>query len=289
MASDLWQKGRILYQMVTMRWVLLTLPFAFMGAVLAAGGIPPLAKIFWVLVAFMAVRNAGMYVNRLIDRPIDEQNPRTKNRALPQGLITERWVWGAAIVSFMVFTGAAYMLNPLCLYLSPLAIVAIILYPYAKRVTWGLHILLGLIMACAPVGAWIGIRGGVEPATFVLAAAVMCWGTAFDVILDNQDALFYQQAGLHSLPALLDYRRSNQIALLMHILALAAFYAITELLGLGLIYKLGLVVITLSLGYEYMVIFKQGLEQYKKLAYGLNVSISSLFFLVTLTDVLVSR
>jgi 4-hydroxybenzoate polyprenyltransferase len=284
-----WQKGRILYQMVTMRWVWLTLPFAFMGAVLAADGFPPVSKILWVIAAFMAARNAGMYINRLIDKPIDKLNPRTKDRALPRGLIAEGWVWGATILSFAVFAWAAYMLNPLCFYLSPLAMAAIILYPYAKRVTWGLHILLGFIMACAPAGAWIGISGRVDMATFVLAAAVLCWGAAFDVILDNQDALFYQQAGLHSLPARLGYRRANQIALLMHIMALAAFYSITGLLGLGFIYKLGLAVIALFLGYEYMVIFKRGFNQYKKLAYGLNVGISSLFFLVTLTDVLLLR
>ncbi len=287
MASDIWEKGRILYRMNTFRWVLLTLPFAFMGAVLAAGGIPPLSKILWVVIAFMAARSAGMYVNRLIDKPIDEQNPRTKDRELPQGLIAESLVWAAAIVSFVLFAVAAYMLNPLCFYLSPLAIIAIILYPYAKRVTWGLHILLGFIMACAPAGAWIAISGGFELSTFILAAAVLCWGAAFDIILDNQDTIFYRQAGLHSIPAQLGYKRSNQIALAIHVLALAAFYTITALLDLGVIYKLGLLVIALLLSYEYVVIFRQGLERYKRLAYGMNVCISILFSLVTLTDILV--
>jgi 4-hydroxybenzoate polyprenyltransferase len=255
---------------------------------LAAGGLPPLAKMLWVLLAFMSARNAGMYVNRLIDKPIDEQNPRTKSRILPQGLISQNLVWVATIVSFILFVLAAYMLNPLCFYLSPLAIIGIMLYPYAKRVTWGLHILLGFIMACAPAGAWIAIRGGFELSTFVLAAAVLCWGAAFDIVLDNQDALFYQQAGLHSIPARLGYKRSNQIALSMHILALGAFYAITELLELGVIYKTGLVIIAMFLSYEYIVIFKQGFDKYKKLAHGINVGISSLFFIVTLADILLS-
>ncbi len=286
MASSVWEQGRILYRMTTMRWVWLTLPFALMGMLLSAGGIPPLNKIWWVVVAFMSARSAGMYVNRLLDKPIDRQNPRTRNRILPQGLINQNLVWAATIVSFGLFVLAAYMLNPLCFYLSPLAIFAIMLYPYAKRVTWGLHILLGFVMACAPAGGWIAVSGSFALPTFILAAAVLCWGAAFDIILDNQDASFYRQAGLHSIPAQLGYKRANQVALSMHILSLAAFYAITGLLKLGFIYKLGLLVIALCLCYEYVVIFKQGFEKYKRLAHGLNVGISILFLVVTLTDIL---
>ncbi len=286
MASRVWEQGSILYKLTTQKWIWLTLPFALVGVLLAAGGIPPLVKIWWVMVAFISARNAGMYANRLIDEPIDTQNPRTKSRILPQGLISQNVVWAATIASFILFVLAAYMLNPLCFYLSPLAIIAIMLYPYAKRFTWGLHILLGLVMACAPVGGWIAITGELELATIVLAAGVLFWGAAFDIILDNQDALFYQQAGLHSIPALLGYKRANQVALSLHVLSLAAFYAMTGLLKLGLIYKLGLGLIELCLCYEYVVIFNRGFEEYKKLAHGLNIGISILFFVVTLTDVL---
>ncbi len=289
MASSVWEKSCVLYKLTTMKWVWLTLPFLLMGIVLAAGGLPPLGKSILVLMGFMAARNAGMYVNRLIDKPIDKINPRTKNRILPKELISDNCVWMAALVNFILLVWAAYMLNPLCFYLSPLAIAAIIAYPYAKRFTCGLHILLGFVLAFAPVGAWIAISNNVQTATFVLALGVLLWCSAFDIILDNQDTEFYKQAGLHSMPARLGYVRSNQLALAMHIVSMLAFYYITRLLNLGFIYKMGLVIVAAFLAYEYFVLFKQGFEHYKKLAYGLNVGIANLLFLATLGDVLLLK
>ncbi len=280
-------KGRInlLFEMTTIKWLSLTLPFALMGAVLAADGLPAWDKLFWIFVALFNVRNGGMFVNRLVDREIDRQNPRTRTRLMPRALLSPRQVLLAAVVSFAVYLVAAYMLNPLCFLLSPLPIGLIIIYPYAKRFTWSLHFILGGVMALAPLGAWIAVSGRFEAPAFILSLAVLCWGCAFDIILDNQDSEFYRVAGLHSIPSSLGYKKSNQLALMLHGLAIFLFYAVTWLHQMGNIYKLGLLVVIGLLIYEYWIIFLKGLGEYKRIAYGLNTVLCTLFFVFTITDI----
>lgn len=278
-------KFSLLFKMTTVKWLTLTLPFALMGAVLAAGGIPPVEKLLWILVALFNVRNGGMFVNRLVDRKIDSINPRTRSRLMPRALVTTNEVRWAAVVSFAVYVFAAYMINPLCFRLSPVPIALIIFYPYAKRFTWGLHFILGSVLAFAPLGAWIAVTGKLETAAVILSLAVMCWGCAFDIILDNQDTDFYRKAGLYSIPTSLGYVKSNQLALALHVIAMFLFYAVTWLHKMGNIYKLGLVAVILLLAYEYWIIFLKGLNAYKKIAYGLNTAISISFFIFTITDI----
>lgn len=277
-------KARVLFEMATIRWLFLVLPFTFMAVILAAGGIPPWTRLFWIFMALFNLRNAGMYINRLVDQKIDTQNPRTKNRALPSGRIDRKSVLIMTVVSLAFYELAAYFINHICLILSPIPVALIILYPFAKRFTWGLHIILGVIMALAPLGAWLAIRGTAELPAWILTFAVAGWGIAFDVILDNVDTEFYKKAQLFSIPRFLGYVRSNQLALVCHIVSLLLFYSLAETLGLGVIYRSGLIVVFLSLVYVYFVLFKQGLEKYLSICYGINVGLSSLFFLFTITD-----
>ncbi len=275
--------------MTTVKWLTLTLPFALMGAVLAAGGIPPLEKLFWLLVALFNVRNAGMFVNRLVDKEIDSRNPRTRSRLMPRAKLSPNEVLLATIISFAIYVFAAYMLNPLCFWLSPLPITLIVFYPFAKRFTWGLHFVLGSVLAFAPLGAWVAITGTLDAGAVILALAVMFWGCAFDIILDNQDTEFYQSAGLYSIPTSLGYTKSNQLALGLHVLAIFLFYSVTWLQELGHVYKYGLLVVVGLLLYEYVIIFKKGLNEYKKIAYMLNTIMSVHFFIITLTDFFVGH
>ncbi len=285
MGSSSWRNVVVLYRMTTVRWMWLALPFALMGAILAAGGMPDLSKLGWILLAFIGARNAGMYLNRLIDKEIDQQNPRTKNRELPQNQISYGVVIGATAVNFALFCLAAYQLNPLCFYIAPALMAAIILYPYGKRFTWGLHFMLGGIMAFAPLGAWIAIRGKVELPALILAGGVLVWCAAFDVILDIQDARFYKKAGLHSLPTILGDKRSIQVALALHIWGLFCFWMLAWWTELGGIYYGGLILIGLLLAYGYMVALVKGFGSYQRLAYWLNVSMSGVFLLATVADI----
>ncbi len=284
MGSERFAKAQVLFEMATVRWLFLILPFVFMSVILAAEGFPDGAQIFWIFLAVLNLRNAGMYINRLVDHEIDAKNPRTQHRALPSERIDRKSVLVMTVVSILLFELSAYILSFICFALSPIPLLLTIFYPYFKRFTWGLHLVLGAILAGAPMGAWIAIRGTVEPAIWLLTFAVGGWGLAFDVILDNVDTEFYRDAKLFSIPRFLGYVRSNQLALAAHLVSLVLFYLLADVLGLGMIYRFGLLIILLLLVYIYIVLFKQGFKKYLSICYGMNITLSSLFFLFTITD-----
>ena len=284
MGSERFAKAQVLFEMATVRWLFLILPFVFMSVVLAAEGFPGWVQIFWVFMAVLNLRNAGMYINRLVDHEIDSQNPRTQHRALPSERIDRKSVLVMTLVSIVLFELSAYSLSFICFALSPIPLVLTILYPYFKRFTWGVLFILGAILAGAPMGAWIAIRGTVEPAIWLLTFAVGGWGLAFDVILDNVDTEFYRDAKLFSIPRFLGYVRSNQLALAAHLVSLVLFYLLAETLDLGMIYRFGLLIILLLLVYIYIVLFKQGFKKYLSICYAMNITLSSLIFLFTITD-----
>ncbi|MFQ5646965.1 MAG: UbiA-like polyprenyltransferase [bacterium] len=278
-----------LVKMVTLRWLFLTLPFALMGAVLPFKSFPPAPELFWIFFAFFNARNGGMFVNRLVDRKIDAENPRTRHRLLPSGQLSVSAAIMATIVSFLLYIWSAYQLNPLCFRLSPIPIFFICCYPYAKRFTWGLHFLLGITMAFAPLGAWIAVGGPVGLPVVLLSVAVLLWGAAFDIVLDNQDTDFYKQKGLHSLPAALGYTGANLVALLTHLTAMALFFYLAALLHMGMIFYAGLGVIAVLLAYEYGVAFFKGLESYQRIVYRANIKITVFFFLFTVFDIYLGK
>jgi 4-hydroxybenzoate polyprenyltransferase len=284
MGSEYRAKVRVLFEMATIRWLFLTLPFVFMSMILAAEGIPYWVELFWIFMAVFNLRNAGMYFNRLVDQEIDARNPRTRHRALPSNRIDRKTVLLMATVSIALYAFSAYMLNITCLVLSPIPAVLTLFYPYFKRFTWTLHFVLGAVLAGAPLGAWIAIRGRAEPVAWLLTFAVGFWVVAFDVILDNVDTEFYRSANLFSIPRFLGYVRSNQLALVCHLASLLLFYFLAETLELGIIYRMGLLVIFMLLVYVYFVLFRQGFKKYLSICYTMNVSLSSLFFLFTITD-----
>ena len=202
--------------MIKFSHTLFALPFAFMGAILSAKGIPSLNKIFWILIAMVGARSAAMFLNRLIDWRIDALNPRTKGRAIPKGLITPAQTVVFIIISFILFFLAAYMLNPLCLMLTPLASAILILYSYTKRFTWASHLILGLALSMAPMGAWIAVAGRFEAPAFVLSFAVMLWLAGFDILYALQDIEFDKRMGLYSIPRFLGIRKSLWVSRLLH-------------------------------------------------------------------------
>lgn len=193
--------GRTVLEMIKLEHTLFALPFALIGMLLAAGGLPGAGTVFWIVVAMVGARSAAMAFNRLADREIDAANPRTRARALPAGLLTPRWVAGFVVASCALLVLAAWRLNPLALALSPVALAVILGYSFTKRFTWASHLVLGLALAGAPLGAWIAVRGSVAPTPFVLAAAVIAWVAGFDVLYALQDRDFDRARGLHSIPA----------------------------------------------------------------------------------------
>lgn len=202
------------------------LPFALLSAVLAAGGVPDARTLLWILAAMVGARSAAMSFNRIVDRHIDARNPRTARREIPAGVVSP-----AAAAIFCTLSGAllvvaAAQLNRLCLYLSPVALAIVLGYSFAKRFTAAAHLVLGLGLAIAPLGAWVAVTGSFALPPVLLALAVVFWVAGFDVIYSLQDEEFDRAEGLRSIPARFGAARALQIARLFHGATLVLLYAV---------------------------------------------------------------
>src|SRR5882672_1579375 len=204
---------RVTLEMVKIEHTLLALPFAFLGAVLAANGLPPIRQALGVTIALIGARSTAMAFNRIADRDYDAQNPRTQARAIPAGLLSVSFVWLFTLVSAALFLLAAAMLNRLTLLLAPIALASVVLYSYSKRWTLLSHLFLGWCLAIAPTGAWIAVRGSIDsPAPLLLSLIVLLWTAGFDVLYACQDYDFDRREGLHSIPARFGIAQSLWIA-----------------------------------------------------------------------------
>ncbi|MEJ2672964.1 MAG: UbiA-like polyprenyltransferase [Deltaproteobacteria bacterium] len=235
-----------LLEMIKIGHSVLALPFAFMGAIMAARGLPEARTVFYIVVAMVGARSAAMAFNRLADARFDAANPRTAIRALPAGKISRRATIVFTAVSAAVFMGAAAQLNWVCLALSPLALLVILGYSLTKRFTAASHLILGLSLGLAPIGGWLAVRVDLEPAVLVLALAVLFWVAGFDILYALQDEDFDRQMGLFSLPARLGPTISRRLAALCHLLAALGFAVTGLLAGLGPIFT-GAVVVSAAI------------------------------------------
>lgn len=220
-------------EMIKIEHTLFALPFAFLGAVLAANGVPTGRQILWITVAMVGARSTAMAFNRIVDREYDAANARTATRALPTGALSVGFVWAFTIVSATLFLLSAAMLNRLTLLLSPVALASVLLYSYSKRWTSLSHLVLGWCLSIAPTGAWIAVRGAIDsPVPLLLSLVVVLWTGGFDVLYACQDYEFDLRSGLHSLPRRFGIPRSLTIARMLHagaFVALLALYFATHL------------------------------------------------------------
>ncbi len=280
------QKMRTYLEMIRFPHTVFALPFAFMGAVLAAGGIPAGRTLFWILVAMVGARSGAMGVNRLADRHLDALNPRTRDRALPQKRISPREAFLFVIGSFGIFLLAAWMLNPLCFALAPLAILIVSGYSYTKRFTTLSHLILGLSLALAPIGAWIAVTGRIALPALVLGGAVVFWVAGFDVLYALMDIEFDRRTGLFSIPARLGVHGGILVARLFHALTAACLALLLPLLHLGAVYAVGLLMAVALLLYEHWLLYRHGLAKLDVAFFNVNGALSIGLFLFTLGDVL---
>jgi 4-hydroxybenzoate polyprenyltransferase len=277
---------RVFLEMIKFSHTIFALPFAFTGAVLAARGVPTPSQILWILLAMVGARTAAMGLNRFIDAEIDARNPRTATRAIPAGLIGKGTVaaWIGASTALLLF--AAAQLNPLCLKLAPVALFFLVLYSYCKRFTSLAHVVLGICLAAAPLGAWIAIRGTLELPALLLGLAVLFWVAGFDICYALQDLEFDRAAGLHSIPVKLGVNGSLWMARLFHLVMVGLLLALWPLAGLGGIYLLGFGVVILLLGYEHWLLRGGDLTKLDAAFFNMNGYISVALFVFTLVDVL---
>lgn len=258
------------------------LPFALASAVIAAGSGISWRRVAWILVAMVGARSAAMGFNRLADQDLDARNPRTAGRELPRGAISRAEVWVFVVASAATLVAAAAMLNPLCLALSPLALLVVFGYSYTKRFTALSHVFLGLALALAPVGAWLAIRGRFEAPPVVLGLAVLFWVAGFDTIYACQDEAFDRAEGLHSLPARLGTRRALVVARLFHVIAVALLAAVSALVPLHPVYLAGVAVVAALLFYEHSLVHADDLSRIDAAFFTVNGWISLGYFGVTL-------
>jgi len=271
---------RTTLEMIKIEHTLFALPFAFLGAVLAARGIPTAAQILWITLAMAGARSTAMAFNRIADRDYDASNPRTKTRAIPAGALSVGFVLAFTIISAGVFLLAAAMLNRLTLILSPIALASIILYSYTKRWTMLSHLILGWCLAIAPTGAWIAVRGSLDsPVPLLLSLVVMLWTAGFDVLYACQDYDFDRREGLYSIPARFGVARALWISRALHVCAFAALVALYFVTRLGPLAVIGVIVTGALLGYQHTLVRANDLSKLNAAFFTTNAFVSVILFL----------
>jgi len=272
-------------ELVAFPHTLFALPFAFMGMLLGAGGWPTPWQFGWIVAAMVGARTAAMSFNRIADRHIDAENPRTRNRPLPSGRMG---LGGAVLVlalSCLLFVGAARALGPLCFALSPVALAIVMGYSYTKRFTSMSHVFLGVSLAIAPVGAWIAVNGPMSIVPVLLALAVVCWTAGFDVIYSCQDVAFDRGRGLRSIPARFGIPAALRISTALHVAMVAALVAVGAAAGRGAAYYAGVAITTAVLAWEHRIVRPDDLSRVNLAFFTLNGWVSAILFLTTLIDI----
>jgi len=284
----LYARVKVFLEMIKFSHTIFALPFAFTGALLAAEGLPTPSQAGWIVLAMVGARTAAMGLNRVIDAEIDGRNPRTSGRAIPAGLLGRGAVLFFILLSVLLLLFAASALNPLCLYLSPVALFFILLYSYCKRFTALAHVVLGICLAGAPLGAWIAIRGSADLPAYLLALAVLFWVAGFDILYALQDMDFDRQTGLHSIPARLGVGGSLRISRIFHVLSCLLLAALYVTMGLGPFFLAGLVATCGMLLYEHHLLRGGNLDCLDAAFFNMNGYISVTLFAATLLDTLTS-
>lgn len=244
-ASQPIEKTRHLLEAIKFEHTIFALPFAYLGMVLAARGLPTFGQFFWITVAMAGARSLAMALNRLIDARIDALNPRTADRAIPKKILRPNEMLAFAIGSGFVLVFAAWQLNPLCVKLLPLAVIFLVGYSYLKRFTWLCHFVLGLTDGIAPIGGWLAVNPTWTAENLIppllLGIAVALWVGGFDIIYSCQDIAFDRANGLHSIPARFGPQAALRVSEVMHVLAAIVLFVVGIVLHsyLGWVYWLG--------------------------------------------------
>lgn len=280
------QSLKTVLEMIKFEHTIFALPFAFLGMILAAEGWPDWATVGWIVVAMVGARSAAMAYNRLADHAIDSANPRTADRALPQGLVSRTFVWLFTFTGLALLVIAAWRLNPLALKLSPLAIAIILGYSWSKRFTAFSHLILGLALSGAPLGAWIAVRGDFTATPLVLAAAVLTWVAGFDVLYALADRAHDRKVGLHSIPALLGERSALVVSGLLHLTTMVLLASLPSIYppGLGAFWWIGLAGATALLTYQHWIVRPGDLSRLNAAFFSANGVLSVWLFVTAAID-----
>jgi 4-hydroxybenzoate polyprenyltransferase len=276
----------ITLEMIKFQHTVFALPFALLSAFAVAGGIPAAMKLVWILVAMVGARSAAMAFNRLVDAPIDAANPRTASRALPAGLVSRSFVALFTLVSIALFVFACWKLNRLALILAGPTLVVLLGYSFTKRFTSMSHLVLGLALGIAPIGAAVAIEGVFNLKVLPLSAAVMLWTAGFDILYSMQDVDFDRSTGLFSLPSRLGGERAFLLARVFHLLALGGFVAFGLLFGFGAIYWIGIAAAAGLLLWQHSIVSPKDISRIDAAFFTANGILAAVVFLCGAADLI---
>lgn len=272
----------IFFREIRIEHTLFALPFAYVGAILAARGIPSIPALAWITLAVLGARTAAMATNRFLDREIDARNPRTARRAVASGTLAASAMIWAAMAGLLVLLWAALHLNPLCIRLMPIAVVLLLIYPLCKRFTWAAHFVLGAVDGLAPLGAYIAISGTITLPALLLFAAVTIWVAGFDIIYALMDLRVDREQGIRSLPARFGERSGRALPLILHGGMLLLLAGAGMLAQAGRAYYLGVVGVAVLIAYE-EYLFRSGANLFviNERVFISNMTFSVFFLLTT--------
>jgi 4-hydroxybenzoate polyprenyltransferase len=280
-------KLRITLEMIKFEHTLFALPFAFIGALLARKGIPTAWQAAWIIAAMVGGRSAAMTFNRIVDFQYDKLNPRTSGRALPRGTLSMQFAVAFTIAMSALFVFSAWQLNWLCFYLSFPTLAILLLYSYTKRFTSLSHIVLGFAVGCAPLAAWVAIRGEFAWPPILLSAAVMFWVAGFDLIYALQDVDFDRKTKLFSLPSKFGIASALRVSMLFHALTVLLLMGTATLANLGWIAYVGIAIVAGILYWEHRLVTPHDLSRVNVAFFNLNGYISILLLLTFAGDILI--
>lgn len=273
--KDILKSFGVICRMIKIEHSIFALPFAYAGAVLAAGGWPGLELLLVLTLAMVAVRSFAMAFNRVADLPYDKQNPRTAKWPLVTGEITPWQTWRFCGVMAGVFIVSCAALNPVCLALSPVALLMAALYSYSKRYTWLCHFGLGAVIGLAPIAGWLAVSPAFALAPILLGLGVLFWISGFDALYSCQDLGFDRESGLHSLPVRFGVEGALLISSCCHINTIIFFLLTGLALSLSVGWYLALAVSAAILWWEHRLVGPDNLENVRA-AFALNGPISIL-------------
>jgi 4-hydroxybenzoate polyprenyltransferase len=277
------------FEFVRFSHTVFALPFALASMAVAARanhGWPGVRTFLLILAAMVCARTAAMGFNRIVDRKFDALNPRTEKRHLPEGKIGLASAWGLVCLSAVGLVSVSWFINPLCFYLSPVALVVVFFYSFTKRFTDFSHFFLGLALGIAPLGAWLAVRGEFDWPPCVLAMAVVFWLVGFDIIYATQDYEFDKSQGLRSLPVRLGIAGSLRMARAAHGVTTALLLAFGLISHLGVPYYFGLAIILVCLVAQHVLARKQDPVSLNVAFFRMNAVISAVFLLAVVGDVI---
>jgi 4-hydroxybenzoate polyprenyltransferase len=276
--------ARRFVSLVKLEHTVFALPYAYTGAILALGEVPPASDLLWITVAMAGARSLAMALNRLIDASIDARNPRTARREIPSGLLSRANVAAFAVGSLIVFLLAVSQLAPITRILWPIPVIGFVVYPYLKRFTWTCHLFLGAVDGLAPVGGWVAVTNHVDATPFLLGGAVALWIGGFDIIYATMDLEIDRAQGLHSIPSRFGVATALRITRVMHLCSVLLLVWLGLTLGLGPLYYLGVAVVAGLLAYENSIVSADDLSRVDMAFLTMNGVIALVFLAGVLAD-----